>query len=109
MAFDEKLAARVRAQLGKRRDVTEKKMFGGLAFLLRGNMCVGVHGSEMIVRLAPDETERALKSANTRRFDLTGRPMQGWILVELKGLATDATLGKWVATAVKFAESLPAK
>jgi hypothetical protein len=109
MAFDENLAARIRDALGTRAGLTEKRMFGGLAFLLRGNMCVGVHGSEMIVRLAPDETDAALAERHTRVFDLTGRPMKGWILVEPKGLTTEPALEKWLERAVKFAESLPAK
>src|SRR2546429_2688660 len=82
MAFDERLAERIRGSLGRRKGFAEKKMFGGVGFLLHGNMCVGVHGSELIVRLAPEETDAVLKQANTRRFDLTGRPVKGWILVE---------------------------
>jgi hypothetical protein len=109
MAFDEKLAGRIRKQLGKRRGLTEKQMFGGIAFLLNGNMCCGVHGDEMIVRLAPEETEEALARPYTHLFDLTGRPMKGWILVKPKGLATDTALGRWVAIATKFAGSLPSK
>ena len=84
-------------------------MFGGVGFLLNGNMCVGVHGSELIVRLAPEATDGALKRANTRRFDLTGRPVKGWILVRPAGLKTDAQLGKWIEVAAKCASALPAK
>ena len=109
MAFDEKLAGRIRRQLGKRKGLTEKQMFGGIAFLLNGNMCCGVHGEEMIVRLWPEETDKALSHSHTRLFDLTGRPMRGWILVKPKGLATDAALKKWVGVATDFAGSLPAK
>src|SRR5712691_7008689 len=109
MAFDEKLATRIRKRLGKRAGVIEKRMFGGVAFLLHGNMCVGVHKNEMIVRLDPADTDQALRQKHTRLFDLTGRPMKGWILVQAKGLATDAALGKWVSTGVKYAASLPAK
>lgn len=109
MAFDDKLAARIRKRLGKRAGILEKRMFGGIAFLLNGNMCCGVHGTEMIVRLDPEETDKALSERHTRLFDLTGRPMKGWILVEPKGLATDAQLGKWVVVAVKYAASLPPK
>jgi hypothetical protein len=92
MAFDVALAERIRTQLGKRRGLTEKKMFGGLAFLLNGNMCCGVHGQEMIVRLAPEQTDDALRRTHTRVFDLSGRPMKGWILVQPEGLATKAAL-----------------
>jgi hypothetical protein len=109
MAFDEKLAARIRKQLGKRKGLTEKQMFGGIAFLLNGNMCCGVHGEEMIVRLWPEETDKALSESHTRLFDLTGRPMRGWILVKPKGLATDAAVRKWADMATDFAGSLPAK
>jgi hypothetical protein len=109
MAFDERLAERIRGSLGRRKGFAEKQMFGGVGFLLNGNMCVGVHGTELIVRLAPEDTDAALKQANTRRFDLTGRPMKGWILVKPAGLKTDAQLGKWIGVAVKFAGALPAK
>ncbi len=109
MAFDETLAARIRKRLGKRAGLTEKQMFGGVAFLLNGNMCCGVHGDEMIVRLSPEETDEALARPHTHLFDLTGRPMKGWILVKPKGLATDAALGRWVGVATQFAGSLPSK
>jgi hypothetical protein len=109
MAFDDTLAQRIRKRLGKRAGLTEKKMFGGIGFMLGGNMACGVHGKDMIVRLDPEETEKALSEPHTRRFDLTGRPMNGWILVEPEGVATDAALGRWVGIAAKYAESLPAK
>jgi TfoX/Sxy family transcriptional regulator of competence genes len=81
MAFDESLATRVRKKIGQRPDLVEKKMFGGVAFLINGNMSVGVHRDELIVRIDPDETESALKQPGTRVFDITGRPMKGWLLV----------------------------
>ena len=109
MAFDERLAERIRSSLGRRKGLVEKKLFGGIGFLLNGNMSVGVHKSELIVRLAPEETDAALAQAHTRRFDLTGRPMKGWILVEQGGLKTDAQLSKWVQIAAKYAGSLPPK
>ena len=109
MAFDEKLAERIRKRLGKRPGLTEKKMFGGLAFLLNGNMCCGVHRQELIVRLDPEQTDQALRQRHTRIFDLSGRPMKGWILVQPKGLTTEAALAKWIQTGVKYASSLPAK
>jgi len=108
--FDEKLAVRIRKRLGKKQGLVEKRMFGGVAFMLNGNMCVGIHKDELIVRLAPDDTEQALTQKHTRIFDLSGcRTMKGWILVQPKGLATDAALGKWVTVGVKVAASLPAK
>jgi len=108
MAYDEKLADRVRKQLAKRKGIAEKKMFGGLAFLVNGNMSVGLHGGELIVRLDPGETDAALARPHTRIFDITGRPMKGWILVEPAGLDGDA-LAKWVDTGVSYAKSLPPK
>jgi len=109
MAFDSALAERIRKRLGKRAGLTEKKMFGGLAFLMRGNMCCGVHGSELIVRLDPAESDRALKQPHTRLFDISGRPMKGWLLVGPGGVATDADLGRWVERAAGYAGSLPPK
>jgi hypothetical protein len=109
MAFDNKLADRIRKQLEKQDGVVEKRMFGGLAFLLKGNMCCGVHGQEMIVRLDPAETDAALRKPHTRIFDMTGRPMKGWILVRADGLKTAAALRQWVGVGVKYAQSLPAK
>jgi TfoX/Sxy family transcriptional regulator of competence genes len=111
MAFDEGLAERIRKQLGKRkdRDLVEKKMFGGIAFLLNGNMCVGVHKQDLIVRLDPEDTDGALAEPHTRVFDLSGRPMKGWILVESGGLKDEKALGKWVRLSVDYALSLPKK
>ena len=109
MAYDEKLAGRVRKLLAKRKAIAEKKMFGGVAFLLNGNMCCGIHGEEMIVRLKPEETDQALARPHTRIFDMTGRPMKGWILVKPAGVAGEDTLAKWVSVGVSYAASLPAK
>jgi|SRR5437016_1570802 len=110
MAFDERLAERIRGQLGKKKGLSEKKMFGGIAFLLNGNMSCGVHRNELIVRLAPDETDAALARTHVRVFDLSGgRPMKGWILVEPPGVKADKDLAKWVETGVKYASSLPPK
>src|SRR5262245_61676375 len=109
MAFDESLAARIRPLLAGTRGVVEKKMFGGLAFLVRGNMSVGVHGAELIVRIDPEETDAALKEPGTRIFDLTGRPMKGWLLVSGKALGQGKALARWVERGVSYARSLPAK
>jgi hypothetical protein len=108
MAYDEKLAERVRKSLAQAPGIVEKKMFGGVAFLMRGNMLVGVHKDELIARIAPEETDRALRDANARIFDITGRPMKGWILVKPAGVV-GAKLGKWIARARSFVETLPAK
>ena len=109
MAYDEKLAGRVRKLLAKRKAIVDKKMFGGVAFLLNGNMCCGLHGQELIVRLNPQETDQALARPHTRIFDMTGRPMKGWILVEPAGLAKEDALAKWVGAGVDYAAFLPAK
>jgi TfoX/Sxy family transcriptional regulator of competence genes len=109
MAFDEKLAARMRAHLRKHTGVAEKKMFGGIIFMLQGNMCCGVHRDALIVRLGPEAAGAALTEPFTRVFDLTGRPMKAWVLVEAKGLAKDAQLGKWLDRAAQWAGSLPPK
>lgn len=109
MAFDEGLAERIRKRLAGNKGLTEKKMFGGLAFLLKGNMCCGVHRRELIVRLDPAQTAAALAEPHARVFDLSGRPMKGWILVEPAGLADEAALAKWLRLATKYAASLPKK
>jgi len=109
MAYDEKFAARIRKALGPRKGLVAKQMFGGIAFLLNGNMCVGIHKDELIVRLDPDETDAALAKPHTRVFDLTGRPMKGWILVGSKGIATAPQLKQWVSVATKYAGALPPK
>jgi len=109
MAYDEKFAARIRKVLGPRKGLVAKQMFGGIAFLLNGNMCVGIHKDELIVRLDPDETDAALAKPHTRVFDLTGRPMKGWILVGSKGIATARQLRQWVSVATNYAGALPPK
>jgi hypothetical protein len=109
MAFDEVLAERVRATVADVDGVVEKRMFGGLAFVLNGNMAVGVHGDELIVRLAPEDTEDALAEEHVRVFDMTGRPMKGWVLVGPGAIADDEGLGSWVTRGLDFAESLPPK
>ena len=109
MAFDEELAGRIRVRLGKHPGVTEKRMFGGVVFLANGNMACGVHGAEMIVRLDPADTDAALAREDTRVFDLSGRPMRGWILVRPVGLRTDAAVSKWVDAGMRYAGSLPPK
>ncbi len=109
MAFDEHLAARVRNLVEDNPTVEEKRMFGGLAFLTGGNMSVGVHGSELIVRIAPLETPLALREPGVRAFDITGRPMKGWLLVSASAIAEDATLAAWVNRGLTYAASLPTK
>src|SRR5438477_8388260 len=96
MAFNEQLADRVRKQLKGTQGLLEKKMFGGLAFLIHGNMSVGIHGDELIVRVAPEATDIMLKERGARLFDITGRPMKGWLLVGDAGIKETRSLAKWV-------------
>ena len=109
MAYDEGLAQRIREELGTTAGVVEKRMFGGVGFMVQGNMACGVHGQEMIVRVGPDEHPKALKKAHVRAFDLTGKPMAGWILVKPEGIASDKDLAYWVKLGAQYAGSLPAK
>ncbi|EAQ80825.1 TfoX/Sxy family protein [Blastopirellula marina] len=109
MPYDEQLASRVRGLLQRKRGVTEKKMFGGLAFLLNGNMCVGVSRDALIVRIGPDAYEEALTEEHVREFDFTGRPMRGWIVVEEAGLVQFAAVKDWTDRAVAFVKTLPKK
>lgn len=109
MAYDEGLAERIRQRLGSDADVTERRMFGGIAFLYRGNMAVGVSGDDLMVRVGPDLTDAALARPGTRVFDMTGRPMRGWILVAGTALGEDDVLGEWVDEGRAFAVSLPPK
>jgi TfoX/Sxy family transcriptional regulator of competence genes len=110
MAFDEDLARRVRVLLDGRSDVDERRMFGGIGFLVAGNMCCGVHGEELIVRLDADEAEELKGSeSGARPFDMTGKPMRGWLFVAGEATAEDSDLERWVRRAEAFASSLPPK
>lgn len=109
MAFDDALADRVRAIVRSEPGIAEKRMFGGLAFMLHGNMSVGVHGAELIVRVAPGDTDAALKGPGVRIFDITGRPMKGWLLVGGDAVADRPSLARWVSAGLAFARTLPAK
>ena len=109
MAYDEDLADRVREQLAPEPAVTEKAMLGGLAFLLEGNMAVGLSGDELMVRVGADASDDALARPHTRPFDMTGRPMKRWILVAPEVVAEERDLSAWVSRGVGYARSLPAK
>lgn len=106
MAYDERLASRVRALLADREDVSERKMFGGLTFMVGGHMCCGVNGDELIVRLDPAHEAEALARAHARPMDFTGRPMRGFVTVRSEGLKGER-LGRWVEEALAQAKSLP--
>jgi hypothetical protein len=108
MAFNEKLAERIRAEL-KGIPFVEKKMFGGVGFLIHGNMACGVHKTNVIVRVDPSKHATLLKRPHARPFDITGRPMKGWLMVDLDGCKTVKQLSGWVKEGVDFALTLPAK
>ena len=108
MAFSEALAGRIRQQLARRKHVEEKKMCGGVGFLLNDNLLVGVWKESLVVRLGPDEGEEALKEPHVQEFDITGRPIRNWVLVEPEGVEDDQLSG-WIQRAMKFVRTLPAK
>jgi TfoX/Sxy family transcriptional regulator of competence genes len=109
MAFDENLAARIRVALARKKNIEEKKMFGGIGFLLNGNMLIGGWKNSLIVRVGPDGYEDALLEPHVKEFDITGRPMKGWVLVEPEGVEDDEKLKNWIQQAVKFVGKLTAK
>jgi hypothetical protein len=106
MAYDENLALRVRAALGDLPGYTEKKMFGGVGYLLNGNMACGVHKDHLIVRVGPDQYQSALEKPHTKVFDITGQPMSGWVMVAPEGCADEAALAEWVQMGLDFAATL---
>ncbi|MET0739933.1 MAG: TfoX/Sxy family protein [Candidatus Nanopelagicales bacterium] len=108
--YDQELVERLREQLAGERGVTERVMFGGVAFMLDGNMCVGaMKGGDLMVRLATADEPAALLEPHTRQMNFTGRPMVGWILVAPSGFATDADLAGWVSRGVQHVRTLPPK
>lgn len=109
MAFDEGLAERIRERVGPRMGVTEKKMFGGLCFLLDGNMCFGIVGSELMVRVGADAYDDALALPHAREMDFTGRSMRGFVFVEEDGFSEDEDLAAWMERGLAHASSLPPK
>ena len=109
MAFDDNLAERIRKGLGRKKNIEEKKMFGGLGFLLNGKMLVGVWKNSMIVRVGPDNYEVVLLEAHVKEFDITGRPMKGWVMVEPEGVKDGEQVKAWILRAMRFVGKLPAK
>ena len=109
MAYDEALADRIRELLAARADVSERKMFGGIAFMVAGNMACGVLGEDLIVRLGDEESENALAEDGVRPFDFTGKPMRSIIYVSPERTSNDAGLADWVEMGADFATSLPPK
>jgi TfoX/Sxy family transcriptional regulator of competence genes len=110
MAYDEELANRVRELMASEAGVTEMRMFGGLAFLIDGNMSVGVSSwGGLMVRVDPEEAEALLADPHAQPFEMRGRRMRGWLRVDPEGVATRATLEPWVRRGVQYARSLPPK
>lgn len=109
MAYDEGLAERIREELSDVPAVTEKKMFGGLSFLVQGNMACGVIGTEMVVRVGQEQYKEAMLRPHSREMDFTGRSMKGWVYVGEAGYESDGDLAEWVQMGVGYALSLPAK
>ena len=106
MPYNEELAGRVRSLLRGRADVTEKEMVGGLAFLLRGKMCVGVRRENLLVRVGPDRYEQAPGRSHARKMDSTGRPMRGWVYVDPRGTQAGEEPGRGRAHSVRFVQTL---
>ena len=109
MAYNEDIAARIRDELASIADIEEKKMFGGVSFLLNGNMAVGVIGDELCVRVDKADFEDFVTEPGARIFDFSGRPMKGWLMVGEPGMADDADFTRWVDRGVGYAGSLPPK
>lgn len=110
VAYDERLAERIRELIAREPGVSEMRMFGGLAFLVEGNMAVAASGGGgLMVRVEPKETAALLKEPHADPFEMRGRELDGWLRVGEAGLRTDAELGKWVERGVAFARSLPPK
>jgi TfoX/Sxy family transcriptional regulator of competence genes len=110
MAYDEDLANRIRELIAVEEGLTEKQMFGGLAFLIAGNMSVGVSGKGgLMVRVDPAETDTLVAKPHAQPFEMRGRPMQGWLRVDAEGVRTKRQLEPWVRRGVAYARSLPPK
>ena len=109
MAYDDALAKRVRACFASRGDITEKKMFGGLAFMIGGHMCAGVLRDSLVARVGPDAYNEAMGSLYTSPFDFTGKPLTGFVYVAPEGIATETTLRHWLNLCESYVFSLPPK
>ena len=109
MAFDADLAGRIRDHLVSRQNIEDKKMFGGVGFLLNGNMLVGVWKNTLIARIGPDAYAEALLEPYVHEFDITGKPMKGWVMIEPPGITDDEQLAIWIERAMTFVKSLPGK
>ena len=109
MAYDEGLAERIRTVLADHQGVVEKKMFGGIAFMIRGHMSVGIVKDVLMVRVGAEEHEKLLRRPHARPMDFTGRAMKGFVFVDSPGLESDTDLEQWIAHGVDYAASIPTK
>lgn len=109
MVFDNELASRLREALATRNDVTEKKMFGGLCFMVGGHMCCGIDSKNFMLRVGPDQYGKALAQRYAKPMDFTGRPLKGFVYVVPEGLKTKRSLARWLGMGLAFVESLPKK
>jgi hypothetical protein len=109
MAYDEGLAQRLRELLESRRGITEKKMFGGLCFMLHGHMFLGISQNRLMARVGPEFYAEALRQPHAREMDFTGKPMKGYVFVGPGGFDSDAELSAWVERTLAFVSTLPAK
>ena len=109
MAYEESVAQRIRPLLNDEEEVAERKMFGGLAFMVNGHMCCGVIGEELMLRVGPEAYEEVLALEHARLMDFTGRPMKGFVYVAKEGFTTDEQLAGWLEPALRFVNSMPPK
>jgi TfoX/Sxy family transcriptional regulator of competence genes len=109
MPYDEGVAARLREVFAGRADIVEKKMFGGIAFMHRGNMCCGINQDVLMARVGPDQYENAMTNTHAREMDFTGKSLKGFVYVDPEGFAEDEQLEYWVGLCETFTASLPAK
>jgi TfoX/Sxy family transcriptional regulator of competence genes len=109
MAYNSALEGKIEEAVRGWRDVQKKKMFGGICYLMRGNMCFGIHKDSLIVRTGVEAAERELKKGKVRPFDITGKTMNGWVMVDETGWAHPQELKRWLELGKSFAETLPAK
>lgn len=109
MAYDEKLAERLGKIFKRRKGASEKKMFGGIAYMLNGHMCCGIVKDTLMVRVGPGAYEDALKEKHVKPMDFTGKPMKGYVYVEPQGIESDDDLKSWTDRGIKFVKTLPPK
>lgn len=109
MPYNEEINTRLKSLIIKWKDITHKKMFGGVCYLLNGNMLCGVYKEFLILRLGPNLDEKLYSNPHVRPFDITGKPMKGWIMVEKNGFLKDEELKKWLTLGKDFVRTLPAK